>query len=115
MHTSTKERDLLHRHGTRLVSLKPQNVVQAAEADLRLRARKSADEAAAVEPYAFHRDHVRLAKNARHLIALAAGAPALGVASGKYATRLIYESAALLRDALAIFGGGAILSALQTR
>ena len=38
--TPLKERDYLYRHGTKIAALKPANIVQAAAADLRLRARK---------------------------------------------------------------------------
>lgn len=102
---TTRERDMLH-HGTQLCSLKPQNLVQAAEADLRLRTRKLCGEAKPTEPYAFWRAHVRRARDVEHLIRLAATDRGHGLGSAKLHTRLIYEGEQLLRAALGLFGGG---------
>lgn len=81
--------------------LKPINIVQAAEADMR-RSKKNIYEAELqdprYEPYAFHRKHARRAKSAHDLILLALMDPM--VKTIKPNTKLIYGNAALLVDAL---------------
>ncbi len=81
--------------------LKPQNIVQAANADLK-RSRHNAEEAKfekpQYEPYAFHRRHARRAETAHELILLALMDPM--VKTAKSNTRLIYGDAALLVAAL---------------
>ena len=67
------ETDMLQQHGTTLCRLKPVNVLQAAESDLRLRARKDgADDEAPRELqrawYSFHRHHVRKASSPAELL-----------------------------------------------
>lgn len=97
-----QDRDLLAHHGTKLVDLKPQNIVQAAEADMKRRAR-NAEEATSYAPryerYAFHRLHVIKAIDAHDLIIRAVQDQELGISSGKFNTRLIYGNGDLLREA----------------
>lgn len=96
--------------------LKPQNLVQAAEADLKRRQRNMSGETfggVLFERYAFHRDHVRRAKNIKQLLLLALMDPPLKVfeypeqewpvvriATMKKETRLIYSDGALLVRAI---------------
>lgn len=82
--------------------LKPNNIVQAAEADIK-RAAHNVYEAAnysdpTYEPYAFHRKHARKAETAHGLILLALMDPM--VKTVKPNTKLIYGNAALLLEAL---------------
>jgi hypothetical protein len=87
------------------MGLKPQNIVQAAEADMK-RALRNAEQVALskefkvhYEPYAFHRDHVRRAFNdPRALMLLALMDPM--VKTAKENTKLIYGDAALLLEAI---------------
>lgn len=100
MTSANQERALLHEIGTKAFRLRPGSIVSAAQADLRLRARKSEQEAEPSAPYAFHRNHVRKALTARDLISLALADRDRGVGSSKLNTRRIYEDEELLRDAL---------------
>lgn len=81
--------------------LKPINIVQAAEADLK-RARHNMIEAEyqepKYEPYAFHRKHARRADSAHELILLALMDPC--IKTEKANTKLIYGNAGLLLQAL---------------
>lgn len=86
--------------------LKPQNIVQAAEADMK-RAARNARQAAmskqfsvTYEEYAFHRDHVRRAETSHDLMLLALMNPV--VKTKKANTALIYGNGALLVAALRI-------------
>lgn len=83
------------------MSLKPQNIVQAAEADF-ARLRRNAENAkfrdAPCEHFAFHRRHVHRANTARDLIRLALMDPVIKTA--KHNTRLIYGNARLLVEAI---------------
>jgi hypothetical protein len=97
---------LLDEHGTRLCDLKAPNLIQAAASDLKRKQRKAEGAERRAEPYAFHRLHVRKAKEPRELIALAAAEPERGQASGKRNTRLIYAARELLARALDLLGGG---------
>lgn len=81
-------------------ALKPRNIVQAADADLRLLRRKLEGDADPFMPYCFHRHHVNAADSARGLIAIALRDRDTGRASGKRWTRLVYEDEELLRAAL---------------
>jgi hypothetical protein len=90
--------DVLLEHGTQLSRLKPANIVQAAEADIRLRDRKRADEADADRPYTFSRHHVRRATGAAHLIALAYFEPDFG--TNKRSSLIIYHDRELLHQTL---------------
>lgn len=86
--------------------LKPQNLVQAAEADMK-RAMRNAERvslskqnfAVHYEPYAFHRDHVRRAFNRPlDLLVLALMDPS--VKTAKPNTKMIYGNAELLLAAI---------------
>jgi hypothetical protein len=82
------------------MSLKPQNLIQAAQADLKRLARnKDRYDGDPVERFAFHRNHVRRAKSAGHLIVMALMDPAIARDSAKFNTRLIYGDAGLLAQA----------------
>jgi hypothetical protein len=104
------ERDLLQKHGTRLIRLKPQNIMQAAERDLKLRDEKRVASAAKragedhepvsqLAPYAFYGAHVRKAKSVAGLIEIALQDREVGLASGKRMTRIIYGDEELLIEA----------------
>jgi hypothetical protein len=94
------------------MSLKPRNVIQAAEADLARRLRNirrdqggwMGQDGDSFEHYAFYAPHVRRALNARHLIELALKAPAGAFKSKKKNTLLIYGDAELLARALELSG-----------
>lgn len=94
----TSDATILMDHGTTLYRLKPVNIVQAAEADLKLAQRKGERRAADEEPYSFDRRHARRATSAAHLVALAyfSRQPA----TNKRSTLLIYRDRPLLRAAL---------------
>lgn len=102
--------------------LKPQNIVQAAEADL-VRRRRNMERAkepepwttraeGSMEPYAFHRNHVRKATSALELIELALAHPDIVLGkhgegeelneepkSAKANTLMIYRDVELLTEA----------------
>jgi hypothetical protein len=84
--------------------LKPRNLIQAAEADLRRRAHNKRVYAenldAAIETYAFYAPHVRAARDAKHLIEIAIARNSNAALTKKKNTRLIYDNVALLREAL---------------
>jgi hypothetical protein len=94
------------------MSLKPRNLIQAAEADLKRRERNRrrhegdwmGAEGDSFEHYAFHAPHVRRAKNAEHLLELALRRPAGAFKSKKKNTLLIYGDAELLARALELSG-----------
>lgn len=85
--------------------LKPQNIIQAAEADMK-RAMRNAEQVAIskehavhYEQYAFHRDHVRRAfDRPLDLMVLALMDPM--VKTAKHNTRMIYGNAQLLVAAI---------------
>lgn len=87
--------------------LKPQNIVQAAQADMK-RAMRNAKQAASskqykptYEQYAFHRDHVRRSFNRpADLMLLALMDPTIIKKTTKASTRLIYGDARLLVAAI---------------
>lgn len=90
------------------MALKPQNLVQAAKADL-IRKRRNIGSAelnrshleySPYEQYAFHRKHVRHAGDARELLLLALMDPAVAAKTAKHNTRLIYGDARLLVEAI---------------
>lgn len=96
--------------------LKPQNIVQAAEADMK-RERRNQERAKLAknnisldgigfEVYAFHRKHVRRALTAHDLMVLALMDPVDGLRSAKDNTRLIYGDAGLLLQALRVCDAG---------
>lgn len=83
------------------MSLLPQNVLQAAEADLMRRIRnKASARQGTFELYAFHREHVRKARTIRQLLVTALMQPRLGLRSKKRNTKLLYSDGALLVAAL---------------
>ena len=85
------------------MSLKPQNIIQAAQADLARKRRNAArakERDHEYEQYAFHRAHVRRARDARELIRLALMDPWVANDSAKVNTVLIYNDARLLVAAL---------------
>lgn len=83
--------------------LRPQNIVQAAEADL-ARQRRNAEQAKyrdhAYEEYAFYRKHVRRATSPHGLLVLALMDPAAAEKTAKHNTQMIYGNARLLVDAI---------------
>ena len=91
---------MLIEHGTELSRLKPINIVQAAERDLRLRERKRENKADPEEQYAFDRRHVNRARDIAHLIALAFFEP-YNARTTKRSTRIVYFDRDLLRETLA--------------
>ncbi len=97
------ERVMLADHGTELMRLKPSNLVQAAEADIRKRQRNAVEaqtDRPCYEHFAFHRDHVRKATDVQDLLIRALMEPGRGLASSKYNTRLIYADAGTLLAAI---------------
>jgi hypothetical protein len=94
------EATMLKDHGTVLMRLKPVNIIQAAIADLKLRAAKEAKEADVDKPYSFHRRHVRRARNVHHLIALAYYEPWAADSTDKTSTLVVYSDRDLLRQVL---------------
>jgi hypothetical protein len=80
----------------------PQNVLQAAEADLmrRYRNQDSLCPKGQYEHYAFHRAHVRMAKSIKQLVRLALMDPARGLKAKKKNTLMLYRDGALLAAAL---------------
>lgn len=99
--SSLQERAMLHDHGTRAFDLKPGSIVSAALADLRNRDRKKSGEVDRAAPYAFHRVHVRKAKTAAELLAVAIADRERGETSRKINTRRIYSDAETLAQAQA--------------
>jgi hypothetical protein len=87
-------------HGTKLMQLKPVNIVQAAHADLRLRDKKRNHEADPEQQYSFARKHVQRAVSVSHLIALAYFDPNAAQQTDKRATYIVYEDRALLKKTL---------------
>jgi hypothetical protein len=89
---------LLIEHGTVLNRLKPVNIVQAAEADLKLRERKRQRKADPEAMYSFARKHVQRAQSAAHLIALALFEKT--PKTDKRSTLIVYGDRDLLRETL---------------
>jgi hypothetical protein len=89
---------LLIEHGTLLSRLKVSNIVQAAEADLKLRARKRERKADPEAMYSFARKHVQRACSVEHLIALAYFDPK--PKTDKRSTLIVYGDRDLLRETL---------------
>lgn len=97
---------MLQEHGTQLVRLKPANILQAAEADLRLRERKKEKTAEPDMMYSFARKHVQRANSPGHLIALAYFDPHAATSTDKKSTYVVYNDRGVLREALlAIING----------
>jgi hypothetical protein len=83
--------------------LKPQNIIQAADMDLR-RVNRNKSEAEYQDPhyehYAFHRKHVHAARDVRELMILALMNPHVVGNTNKAHMRLIYGDAQLLIEAI---------------
>jgi hypothetical protein len=94
-----------------LARLKPANIIQAANADLKLREKKRAEQADQTEPYAFARRHVKRAHSPGHLIAMAYFEPLVAASTDKRGTMIVYSDPDVLRqallDILAVGGVGA--------
>lgn len=90
----------LQKHGTKLMQLKPNNIVQAARADLRLLERKKTKTADPEEKYSFARKHVQKANDIGHLIALAYFDPNAAKSTDKKSTYIVYEDRDLLKATL---------------
>ena len=91
--------NVLLEHGTVLSMLKPVNIVQAAERDMRLDNAKVMGVADDALPFAFDRRHVHRANNAAHLVALAFF-EGLRRPTNKTSTLIVYRDRELLRLAL---------------
>jgi hypothetical protein len=89
---------MLLEHGTVISRLKPANIVQAAEADLRLRQRKRDKKADPELMYSFARKHVNRAHGVAHLIALAYFD--VKPKTDKRSTLIVYGDRDLLRETL---------------
>ena len=101
------EATMLQEHGTVLARLKPANIVQAAQSDLKLREKKRDEKAEPGEPYAFARRHVKRAHSVGHLIALAYFEPIVAATTDKRSTMIVYQDAEVLRLALlSLLDGG---------
>lgn len=91
--------------------LTPGALIGAAESDLKVRQRNAAmaelSRRNPMWPYAFHRAHVRAAKDARDLLERAIKSPAAGANSAKRNTRVIYQNTDALAQALARLRGEA--------
>jgi hypothetical protein len=89
------------------MTLRPRNIVQAAEADIARRQRNMARHegrlSSQMELYAFYAPHVRKARDAGHLMSLAIEHPTPGLESSKSNTRLIYGDLHLLGAALDVW------------
>lgn len=90
--------------------LKPQNIIQAAEADLWRVIENKKNAQYFKNPrymhYAFHREHVRRSNTAEELIRLALMDPTIAEKTIKKNTRMIYGNARLLLEAIQMEGGG---------
>jgi len=86
--------------------LKPQNLIQAAEADLARRIRNierhQGIRMSPNEQYAFYAPHVTRAESVEHLLRLAFKKPTKALLSKKKNTKLIYGNPDLLQAALQI-------------
>lgn len=91
---------MLQEHGTTLIRLKPNNIVQAAEADLKLRERKKEKTAEPGALYSFARKHVQRANNVGSLVALAYFDPKAAESTDKKSTYIVYKDRDLLRETL---------------
>jgi hypothetical protein len=96
------------------VGLKPQNLIDAAKADLKRReSNQQGDhwrpsDIPKYRNYAFHRSHVRRAKgDIVKLLKLAWAQPNIGIESTKRNTRIIYGDGALLAEAIRLLEGTA--------
>lgn len=94
------EAQMLREHGTVVVRLNINNIVQAAYADLRLSVRKQQNRLPDDKPYSFARQHVRRARSVGHLIALAYFEPWVAERTDKNSTLIVYGDRALLCSTL---------------
>lgn len=94
-----KVRPVMEQHGTTLMKLKPHMIWDIAMQDLDRRERNKT-KAWDFEHYAFHRNHVAKASTANDIIRAAIADRALGLASDKADTRLIYSDLETLKAAL---------------
>lgn len=89
------------------MSLRPRNIIQAAEADLKRRERNVARYGGRLssphELYAFYAPHVRRAENAKHLLTLARNKGS-AIKTEKKNTLLIYGNRELLNEAINLMG-----------
>lgn len=98
-----KVRPVMEQHGTTLMKLKPRMIWDIAMQDLDRRERNKGHGPADVgtyEQYAFHRDHVAGANTANDIVRAAIANRAIGLASDKPDTRLIYSDLEILKAAL---------------
>jgi len=96
-------RPVLEQHGTALMKLKPHMIWDIAMQDLERRERNKAHgptDIGSYEQYASHRNHVAGANTANDIIRAAIADRALGLASDKADTRLIYSDLETLKAAL---------------
>lgn len=93
--------EVLRRHGTRLFDLPPGLIVAAAESDMRAARYNGSDAAPPFQAYAFHRHHVRRAKDALNLIEIAIDDGPRGRKSKKPNTAMIYRARRALKQARA--------------
>jgi hypothetical protein len=91
---------MLQEHGTELNRLKPANIVQAAEADLKLKQRKKEKRAEPGALYSFARKHVQRAESPGALIALAYFDPKAAASTDKKSTYVVYNDRGLLKETL---------------
>lgn len=94
------EAQMLREHGTVVVRLNVNNIVQAAFVDLRLMVRKGQNKLPDDKPYSFARQHVRRARSVGQLIALAYFEPHVAERTDKNSTLIVYGDRELLREAL---------------
>ena len=90
---------VLRKHGTRLFDLTPGMIITAAERDLKMAAFNAGDDVPPYCPYAFHRRHVRRARDPLHLIEIALDDLKIGRKSPKPNTSMIYRNRVALRKA----------------
>lgn len=91
---------MLQEHGTEFVRLKPNNILQAAKADLQLKERKKEKTAEPDAMYSFARKHVQRATSPGHLIALAYFDPNAAASTDKKSTYVVYNDRDVLKTAL---------------
>jgi hypothetical protein len=91
---------MLQKHGTKVGGLKPVNIIQAAQADLKLKERKKDKTAEPGSLYSFARKHVQRANSVGHLIASAYFDPKAAASTDKKSTYIVYLDRDVLRRAL---------------
>src|SRR3954462_7751743 len=88
---------VLREHGTPFMRLKTVNIIQAADADLRLMEKKREGKAPDEQHYSFANRHVHRARGHAHLVSLAYFEP---LTTDKPSTLLIYNDRMLLLETL---------------